>query len=99
MPRSTNISSAIFVAVAAFVLLSCETHSDEFELAGSSDDIVVLADGDTIAAPAGTRARALADWIGAGARGDSFALGDALLERSDERRVGQGGVSMCGSRW
>src|SRR3546814_11945370 len=78
MPRSTNISSAIFVAVAAFVLLSCETHSDEFEIAGSSDDIVVLADGATIAAPAGTRARALADWIGAGASGERFALGDGI---------------------
>src|SRR3546814_13562017 len=99
MPRSTNISSAIFVAVAAFVLLSCETHSDEFEIAGSSDDIVVLADGATIAAPAGTRARALADWIGAGASGESFALGDALFEPGSAlmTRSGLGDAAMLGT--
>lgn len=66
MPRSYFLlASTLIIFLAAFSLQSCKSQPETTTEApvGNSNDIVVLADGATIVAPAGSSARALADWM------------------------------------
>jgi outer membrane protein OmpA-like peptidoglycan-associated protein len=93
MPRSFLLLISIFsVVLAALLVQSCKSQPQPVAApAGSSKDIVVLADGATIVAPEGSRDRAMTDWMkSAEAAPARFAFEQSLFETGSAELSPQG---------
>ncbi|MBE1529889.1 outer membrane protein OmpA-like peptidoglycan-associated protein [Sphingopyxis sp. OAS728] len=93
MPRLSLFPiSAFTIALAAFALQSCKSQPQAVAVpAGSSKDIVVLADGATIVAPEGSRDRAMTDWLKAAEAAPArFSLGSDMFKAGSAELSRQG---------